>query len=143
MTKKLTVKETKLVKAKAQGKTHKVAYQEAGYSTGVSGDESTIQSIADANTRKTLAKPHVKDALEKALVKHGITIDTAIRPIAKALVAVKQNEYTGEITEDIQTQLKGSDRALKLMGVSAADTNNVINNFGQMILEQGDKYSDD
>jgi phage terminase small subunit len=135
-TKKLTVKETKLVQAKVKGLTHKQASGVAGYSQ--EGSDVTVVS----NTTKTLSKPHVKDALDIAFKKHGITLDTAIRPIAKALVAVKQNEYTGEITEDIQTQLKGSDRALKLMGVSAQDTNNVINNFGQMILEQGDKYND-
>ena len=136
-TKGLTVKETKLVQAKVKGLTHKQAYKEAGYSSNSS--EATVV----ANTDKTLKKPHVKEALDKALKKHGITLDTAIAPIGKALTAMKQNEFTGEITEDIATQLKGSDRALKLMGVGQDKGDTNIQNFGQMILEQKDKYIDD
>ena len=90
------------------------------------------------NASKVLGKPHVKEALDRALVKHGITLDTAIAPIGKALTAMKQNEFTGEITEDIATQLKGSDRALKLMGVQSTETPS--NQFIQIVKEQTNKY---
>ena len=137
--KKLTIKETKLAEGKARGLTHIQAYKEAGYSTGVSGIEATENEVARANTHKTLTKPHVKDALEKALIKHGITLDTSIAPIGKALNAVKQNEYTGEVTEDIPTQLKGSDRALKLMGVGQ-DKDGPSVHFHAHIEAQREKY---
>jgi len=54
------------------------------------------------------------------------------------LSATKQNEYTGEITEDLKLQLQASDRALKLMGIG--QENNTTNNFVQIIKEQSNKY---
>lgn len=131
MSKRLTVKEAKLVKAKVKGKTHVEAYREA-YNTNAN------ENTANVETYKTLKKPHVKEALDIALKKHGITLDTAIAPIGKALHATKQNEFTGEITEDIPTQLKGSDRALKLMGVQSTET--PTNQFVQIINEQKNNY---
>ena len=128
MGKRLTVKETKLVKGIVAGKSQTQAAIDAGYSPR------SAHEIAS----KTLKKVDVKEALDMALRKHGITLDTAIAPIGKALVAKKQNEFTGEITEDIQTQLKGSDRALKLMGIG--QENNTTNNFVQVIKEQTNKY---
>ena len=131
MAKKLTIKETKLVQAKARGLTNDKAYEEAGYAP-------TNKKSSVVNASKVLGKPHVKEALDRALVKHGITLDTAIAPIGKALTAMKQNEFTGEITEDIATQLKGSDRALKLMGVQSTET--PTNQFIQIVKEQTNKY---
>lgn len=130
--KKLTVKEAKLVRAKAEGKTHLQAAEEAGYS--MRGTSESIISTAG----QTLKKPHVKQALQEALAKHDITLDRALAPISKGLSAQKQNEYTGEITEDIKTQLQASDRALKLMGIAQGDTPN--NQFIQIIQEQTNKY---
>ena len=75
----------------------------------------TAGNIASENLRK----PKIRDALIPFLNKHNITLDTAIAPIGKGLRAIKMNEYTGEITEDLQTQLKASDRALKLLGVNS------------------------
>ena len=130
---KLTVKETKLVQAKAKGLTNAKAYEEAGYSI-------TSKATSEANTRKVLAKPKVQEALAKALIKHGIDLDSSIAPIGKALHAMKQNEFTGEITEDIKTQLMGSDRALKLMGIGQ-DRDNGSTNFIQIINEKGSRYN--
>jgi len=39
-------------------------------------------------------------------------------------------------------QLKGSDRALKLMGIGQDKSGDTINNFGQMIVSKGSKYAD-
>lgn len=116
--------------------THAKAYVEAGYAP-------TNENSSNVNTIKVLRKPHVKEALDRALVKHGITLDTAIAPIGKSLTAMKMNEFTGEITEDLATQLKGSDRALKLMGIGQDKGDTNIQNFGQMILDQRDKYIDE
>jgi phage terminase small subunit len=132
MGKKLTVKQTKLVKAKAKGKTMAQAAKDAGYLPNATDETRRREAY------KTIQKPHVKEALDKALIRHGITLDTAIAPIGKALTAMKQNEFTGEITEDIQTQLKGSDRALKLMGIQSTET--PTNQFIQIVNEQTNKY---
>ena len=131
---KLTVKEAKLVQAKAKGLTHKQAAEAAGYS--MRGKDTSIISTA----AQTLNKPHVQEALAKALLKHGINLDSSIAPIGKALHAMKQNEFTGEITEDIKTQLMGSDRALKLMGIGQ-DRDGGSTNFIQIINEKGSRYN--
>ena len=134
MAKQLTVKEAKLVKAKVKGKTHVEAAKEAGYLPNAS--DRTIQT----EVYETLKKPHVKEALDRALVKHGITLDTAIAPIGKGLHAMKQNEFTGEITEDIKLQLQASDRALKLMGVGQSKDDVTTQNFIQINNEIRNKY---
>ena len=134
MAKQLTVKEAKLVKAKVKGKTHVEAAKEAGYLPNAS--DRTIQT----EVYETLKKPHVKEALDRALVKHGITLDTAIAPIGKGLHAMKQNEFTGEITEDIKLQLQASDRALKLMGVGQSKDDVTTQNFIQINNDIRNKY---
>jgi phage terminase small subunit len=120
--KKLTVKEQKLIKGIAAGKSQTQAAKDAGYSP----------KSAHVIATNTLNKVNVQEALQVALTKHGITLDTAIAPIGKGLHAVKQNEYTGEITEDIKTQMQASDRALKLMGVSNPEGTTVNINFNQV-----------
>lgn len=110
-TKPLTIKERKLVEQKAQGKDHITAHDNAGYSKNMKPATKQVE------VSRTLKKPHVKNALQIALQKHDITLDNALAPISKGLRAIKQNEFTGEITDDIALQLKASDRALKLLGV--------------------------
>ncbi len=86
---------------------------------------------------QTSALPQVKDAIEQALLKHDITIDSAVAPIAKALKAKRTYYIDGERfvsdDDDLEMQLKGSDRALKLMGAGtkeevSGNTFNFINN---------------
>lgn len=115
-TKKLTVKERKLVELKAKGVSSKEAYKQVYNVTPTTKD-----STATSNTQKILNKPHVKNALQQALNKHDITLDNALQPISKGLRAIKQNEFTGEVTDDIALQLKASDRALKLLGVQSTE----------------------
>lgn len=135
--KKLTIKETKLVKAKARGKTHVEASKEAGYST--KGSDRTIQT----EVNNTLKKPHVRAALDKAMLKHAITLENAVKPIGKALKAKKTVQIEGDFYEtevdDLDMQLKGSDRALKLMNIGQ-NTEGATFNFTQIINEGKDKY---
>lgn len=95
-------------------------------------DKSTAGMIASEN----LSKPKIQEALEKALVKHDITLDKSLIPIAKGLEAKRIKEVEGDFYEtdvdDIDTQLKASDRALKLLGITSQQGNatafvNVIN----------------
>ena len=130
---KLTIKEAKFVKAVAEGKSNTQAALEATGATSV-------------NSAKTLGhrlstKVNVKEALDKVLAKHNINIDTAIAPIGKGLVAMKMNEFTGEITEDLGMQLKASDRALKLMGVGQ-DKDSFSAKYVQIINEKGSIYNE-
>lgn len=132
----LTVREAKLVKGIAAGKSQTQAAKDAGYSS----------KSAHVIASNALKKVNVQEALHAALEKHGITLDQAIAPIGKALTATKV-QITGqgdqafaELVEDIDLQLKGSDRALKLMGVTNSNENNVTVNFVNIAAEQKDLY---
>lgn len=118
---KLTVKEAKLVKGIAQGKSKIQAARDAGYS----GDGVGLS----VNTNKVLKRPNVQEALELALQKAGITPELAVAPIGEALR-----------DEDLDMRLKGSDRALRLMVPKSEG--NTINNFGTIVAEMRDKYAD-
>lgn len=110
--KRLTPKERKLVELKAKGVKHEKAYREA-YDVA----PTTKASTAVINTNKVLSRPHVKDAYEKAMLRHDITLDTVLAPVGRGLKAQKSNEYTGEIVEDLPTQLKAAGMGIKLLGL--------------------------
>lgn len=129
---KLTPKQAKFVKAIAEGKSGTQAALEAYDTTSVD----SAKRIAHENTTKL----NVQQALAPILAKHEINLDTAIAPIGKGLKATKQNEFTGEVTEDLKTQMAASDRALKLMGVKLDEGQGNTYNFVQVIQEQKDKY---
>lgn len=136
MAKKLTVKEAKLVKGIAAGKSQTQAAKDAGYS------ERSAHEIAS----KTLKKVDVQQALHMELQKQGITLEQAVAPIKKALNAKKVVQIEGDFYEtevdDLDMQIKGSDRALKLMGISGKDDSGNTYNFTQVINEKGSKYND-
>src|SRR3990167_7419265 len=114
-TRKLTPKQSEFVDEYARTKN-------ATKSAMIAYDVNNIRTASVVGS-ENLAKPDVSQAIEKALKRHKITIDKALIPIANGLQATKMNEYTGELSEDLNIQLKASDRALKLLGVS--------NNSGQ------------
>lgn len=120
---KITVKEAKLVKAKAAGLKHDEAWDEAGYS------QNSSKATKVANTHKILNKPHVNNALQVALEEAGITPETIMAPVADAL-----NH------EDLEMRLKGHDRAVKIMQPQKQEGSNT--NFVQVTNNYGDRYAD-
>lgn len=136
----LTPKEIKLVKGIAEGKTKRQAALDAY--------EVKTPETASSMASEALRKPNVQDALARAFEKYGITIDAAIAPIGKALTATKvvihgnKEDAFAEVVDDIELQLKGHDRVMKLMGIGKDDTGGtqVINNFIMMSAEKKDKY---
>lgn len=136
-TKPLTYKENKLIKGIASGKTRRQAALDA-YDT-------TSPETASAIASETLAKPNVQEALAKAFEDNGITLNAAIAPIGKALIATKvvihgnKDEAFAEVVEDVDLQLKGSDRALRLMGIGQTN-DGVTNNFLVITDTQKDLY---
>jgi len=120
---KLTPKQAKFVKGLAEGKTNTAAALEA-YNT----DSPKVASVISA---ENLGKPSIQEAIDLAMAHHNITPERALKPIDDAL-----ND------DDVKTRLMGSDRALKLMGIEKKSEGNTINNFGQMILEQKEKYEE-
>jgi len=122
--KRLTYKQAKFVKAKAKGMSGTQAAQ-------VAYPKAKNINTAAVISSENLSKPKIQEALDAELITQNITIPRAIKPISIGLDAVKMNEYTGEVTPDINTQLKASDRALKLLGIGYNSGNtafiNVIN----------------
>lgn len=117
---KLTTKQAKFVKGMAQGKTQTDSALEA-YDTK---DYATAAVIATEN----LKKPNIQEAIELARVKLNLTPERALKPIDDAL-----ND------DDLEMRLKGSDRALKIMGVQNKGGGVQIN-FNNYAGEQRQKY---
>lgn len=65
----LTLKEAKLVANRAKGMSNHEAYRDAYETT------STNKSAMTANASNILSKPRVKEALENALERKGVTVD--------------------------------------------------------------------
>jgi len=137
--KSLTVKEAKLVKAKAQGMTLADAYEVAGYAK-------TNRSSAAVNANKVLKKESVQEALHRELSKQGITLEKIIKPIKDGLeaerVAIVGNgdQAMAEVTPDHSIRLKSSAMAQKLMGLDNAGEGGVNIHFHQHQADQKAKY---
>lgn len=110
-TRPLTIKQTKFVKAYVANDGNGRDAAKAVYD--VANDNSASQ-LASEN----LSKPNVKYAIEKALEKHHITMDAAVKPIADGLQAerITMTEHGADVSPDHSVRLKASSMALKLMG---------------------------
>lgn len=119
--KKLTVKQTKFVKAYVATGEKAEAYKRA-YNT--KGNPETIYPEAV----RTASLPQVKLAIEQALAKHEITVDAAVQPIADGLKAERMavTDSGVEYTPDHSVRLKASSMALKLMGADNSDKGNSV-----------------
>ncbi len=132
---KVTVREAKLVQGVVAGKTKRQAAKDAGYG----GSPETLSVRASS----VLKKRNVQDYYAELMAKHEITVERALKPISKALDA-KKTVVTGDgdnasynEVDDLDMQLKGSDRALKLLGVSAPE--NTTTNYNFINVAKGDK----
>lgn len=96
---KLTPKQAKFVRGIAEGKTNTQSALEA-YDT-------ESYEVANAIAVENLQKPSIQEAVEIARVKLNLTPERALKPIDDAL-----ND------DDLEMRLKGSDRALKIMGIT-------------------------
>lgn len=117
----ITIKEAKLVKGIAEGKTRQAAAL-AAYDTT---DPATASAIAS----ETLKKPNVQEALHMELERQGITLEKIVKPVANALNS-----------EEVELQLKGHDRAMKIIAPRNGEGATVNINFNQHVQEQRDKY---
>lgn len=110
---KLTPKQAKFVRGIAEGKTNTQSALEA-YDT-------ESYEVANAIAVENLQKPSIQEAVEIARVKLNLTPERALKPIDDAL-----ND------DDLEMRLKGSDRALKIMGITGkkepSNTNVFIGN---------------
>jgi len=114
---KLTVKQAKLVKGIAEGKPKQVAAIEAGYGSNLNS--------AAAIASETLKIPSVQEALQAELARQGITLEAVVAPVTRALA-----------DDSIELQLKGHDRAVKLLGLKQGgegSNTTVIFNQGDVV----------
>jgi hypothetical protein len=136
---KITVKEAKLIRGIAEGKTRQQAALDAYDTT----DPSTASAIAT----ETLNKPKVQEALAIALEKYNITPDRTLKRVSEALDAEKVSivgngeEAMAEITPDHTIRLSAVKIAHNLMGVGQnKDNNGNTYNFNQVQVVHKDKY---
>jgi len=116
----LTVKQKKFVKAY-------VATDGNGQEAAKAVYDVKNDNVAAAISSQNLIKLNVKQAIELALEKHGITMDAAIAPIADGLKADKVSvsglgdQAFAEVTPDHSVRLKASAMALRLMGADKGE----------------------
>jgi hypothetical protein len=135
MTRPLTTKQAKFVKAKAEGKTGVQAAKEA---YGVT-DYNTAAVVASEN----LKKPNIQEALQTEFAKQGITLEKIVKPIADALDATKivtsPTEPDKEVA-DHPTRLKASNMATQFLGLNKNNDAGPSIHFHQHAEDQRQKY---
>ncbi|RYF61361.1 MAG: hypothetical protein EOO27_02310 [Comamonadaceae bacterium] len=124
MAKDLTVKQKKFVKAY-------VANDGNGREAVKKVYNVANDNVASAISSQNLTKLNVKEAIDAALEKHGITMDAAIKPIADGLEATKfyGNDDSGHMDADHSVRLKAASMALKLMGAENKEAEPKGNTF--------------
>lgn len=133
---KLTVKQAKFVKAKAEGKT--------GTEAAMIAYDVKDETVASAISSENLRKPSIQQAVQESMAKQGLTIDLVVKPIVDGMTASKdfydkEGNYI-DSTPDHSTRLKASGMALELMGAKNKGDTTVNINFNQHMTEQKDKY---
>lgn len=128
-----TVKEKKFVKEYVgNGGNAAQAVRDAGYNVF---NPNAARVIGSQN----LAKLNVQEILER----NGITDDATAQNLARmAFTAQKQNQFTGEITEDNQVQLDAIKHITKLKGW-LKDSEQPGIHIGQFINNQKGEYGFD
>lgn len=141
---KLTTKQLKFVKAKAEGKTGveaaQIAYGVLDYNT------------ANVMAVENLQKPTIQQALEAEFEKQGITLNAIVKPIKDGLTAsktviIRDKGATGEDADnsafadevpDHAIRLKASGMAAQLIGIGK-NTGEGNTNFNFINVSRGDK----
>lgn len=129
-----------LVRGIVAGKTQSEAYIEA-YDT--KGNIATVRPAAS----RTARKPHVKAAIEEEMERQGLTMAKIIEPVAKALESkLKIQTADGEIIRtdepDLEMQLKGHDRAVRLIALAERSNEaSTVYNFTQINNQMKDRYN--
>lgn len=114
----MTITDLKFVKAKLEGKSDLQAAK-------IAKPHLKTDNSAGVVGHHMAKKPEIQDALAKALQKHQITLDRAIKPITDALDASKTvgvGEYA-DVVPDHAIRLRASNMSMDLLGVKrSSDT---------------------
>lgn len=117
----LTPKETLIVKAKVDATLNGESQNSAARKLW---PNQTPGSAAVSMTT-ALKKPNIQEAIAAEFKKQGIDLETVLSPVVKSLKAQKNVYEDGVVvgeTDDIELQLKGHDRAAKLLGLNQNTT---------------------
>jgi hypothetical protein len=125
---KLTITEAKIIKGKLEHKTS----QQIADDIGLTGTH------AAATVRRHIQKPTLQAALTAELIKQGLTLETIVKPVAKAINATTskqvgtrvleydekgrpiETEYIYEEVDNLPLQMQAADRASKWLGLDKA-----------------------
>ena len=119
--KELTPQQAKLVKGIAEGKTK----QQAGIDAGYGSNPASTSAIVT----ETLKIPKIQEALQNEMLRQGITLEQVVAPITRALA-----------DDSIELQLKGHDRAIKILQGQSKQDGNTTYNFNNVQVTQKEKY---
>lgn len=123
----LTEKQKKFIGKVAQG----YPLNRAAFEAYEAKSLASASGIATTN----LKNPTIREMVLQVLDRKGINLESALEPLVKSLKAKKTIIQEGELVttniDDLDLQLKASDRALKLMGVTYKEqeqggTNNYV-----------------
>jgi hypothetical protein len=108
------------------------------------------KSLASASgiAATNLKNPTIREMVLQVLDKKGINLESALEPLVKSLKAKKSIIQEGELVttniDDLDLQLKASDRALKLMGVTYKEQEpGGTNNYVQINNIHKSQYDDE
>lgn len=134
---KLTPKQAKYVKAKAEGKT--------GVEAAMIAYDTKDYGVANAISGENLKKPSIQQAVQESMARQGLTVDQVVKPIVDGLKADKPsfvdkdgNEHGGGVDHSIR--LKASGMALDLMGARKQGDTNVNISFNQTVKNDKDEF---
>lgn len=106
-------------------------------------DKTATDDVAENKAYRMLRKDEVQSAIDTALIKHDITLDNSIKPIAEALNANRVHNGKDEVYEtdipDYSVRLQASDRALKLLGVNRGEAPQ--QQFNTFVVDQRTSYN--
>lgn len=136
---KLTMKQAKFVKAKAEGKT--------GTEAAMIAYDVKDSRVASVISAENLAKPSIQQAVQESMERQGLTVDQVVKPIVDGLQATKTGSANGAVypsTEpDHSVRITAAKTALELMGAKSrgeAGNTTIIFNKGDVVK---DKYVKD
>jgi len=132
---KLTVKQARFVKAKAEGKSDIDAGIEAGAKTKVAASKYANRMSKDVN---------VQEVLLRELEKQGVTPELIVKPVVKGLqakrvVAIEGDFYQTEV-DDLDTQMKAHDRVVKLLGIKSGEASPTLNVFVNVSKQDKEEF---
>lgn len=135
----ITPKQAKIVKRKVQA----VLNDEPQRKIARELYPNATQGSAEVSVSRELKKANVKEALEIALAKHGITPDSIVGVVAEGMKANRVVQVEGDFYEtevaDHSIRLKASGMAANFMGLGKQEGSININ-FNAYAQEQREKY---